>query len=211
MHSRSSLHSGLYGTGQHGNRLPQWNLRLLNTPEQPAFWDYSIALYAQEGVAPACIILQDRYGFDVNLVLFCLWYGEQAGKMTAETLTEALQLSRLWSELAVIPLRNVRTRIKGDLALQALPEAEEIAAFREQVKRLELGAEKIQQQMLERLAESRPGSRDDSEAESGDWGETNLAMLASTMGLELNCKTQPQLQIILAAREKSGAWRSEVS
>jgi len=177
---------------------------LYNIHEQPGFWDYSIALYALEGVAPACLILQDRYGFDVNLVLFCLWYGQQAGKLAPETLSEAVQLSRHWSELAVVPLRNVRTRIKGDDDLQAQPEAGDIAAFRQQVKRLELGAEKIQQQMLERLARSRPGYRDDPETDTGDWGETNLAMLISVMGLELNCRTQPQLQIILAAREKSG-------
>lgn len=175
------------------------------THEQPSFWDYSIALYALEGVAPACLILQDRYGFDVNLVLFCLWYGQEAGKLAQDTLAEAVQLSRRWSDLTVVPLRNVRTRIKGDDDLQAQPEAGDIAAFREQVKRLELRAEKIQQQMLERLAGTRPGHRNDSETDTGDWGETNLAMLVSLMGLELNCRTQPQLQIILEAREKLGS------
>lgn len=170
--------------------------------EQPGFWDYSIALYALEGVAPACLILQDRYGFDVNLVLFCLWYGEQSGELPPETLTQARQMSGHWSELAVTPLRNVRTRIKGDTELAGLPEAELIGAFREQVKRLELSAEKIQQQMLERLARSTAGLSGKSSAVSEDWGTTNLGMLITAMGLDLDCRTQPQLRLILAAREK---------
>ena len=31
------------------------------------------ALYAQPGVADACLKLQDEFGLDVNLVLFCIW------------------------------------------------------------------------------------------------------------------------------------------
>jgi hypothetical protein len=33
------------------------------------FWDFSLALYAKEGVADACLLLQDKLGYDVNLLL----------------------------------------------------------------------------------------------------------------------------------------------
>lgn len=182
-----------------------------NVYKQSAFWDYSIALYAVEDVAPACLSLQDRYGFDVNLVLFCLWYGSCKGKIPRKTLAEALKLSSHWSKMAVLPLRNVRTAIKKDTQQGLVPEAEDIARFRDQVKKLELKAEKIQQQMLERLAlkdeASDIGSEDsgqtsDDAGETLDYGEANLSLLVAAMNLELNCKTQPQMQVILSARER---------
>jgi uncharacterized protein (TIGR02444 family) len=36
-----------------------------------AFWDFSLKVYAAAGVADECILLQDRFGIDVNLLLFC--------------------------------------------------------------------------------------------------------------------------------------------
>ena len=173
------------------------------TREQPNLWDYSLALYKLEGVAPACLILQDQHGFDVNLILFCLWYGSQNGRLSRETLQEALELSKYWSELAVLPLRSVRTAIKADPLIQALPEAEYIATLREQVKKLELSAEKIQQTMLERLVTEDTGRTLNEENDDGganDAGETNLTMLTAAMSLELDCKAQPQMQTILTAR-----------
>jgi uncharacterized protein (TIGR02444 family) len=43
--------------------------------EDEAFWCFSLAFYERPGVADALIALQDRDGFDVNLVLFALWLG----------------------------------------------------------------------------------------------------------------------------------------
>ncbi|HEX6103216.1 MAG TPA: TIGR02444 family protein, partial [Alphaproteobacteria bacterium] len=39
------------------------------------FWSFSVALYGRPGVAPACLALQDRFGCDVNLLLFAIWAG----------------------------------------------------------------------------------------------------------------------------------------
>jgi uncharacterized protein (TIGR02444 family) len=36
-----------------------------------ALWSRAEALYAQPGIAAACIALQDRWGLDVNLLLLC--------------------------------------------------------------------------------------------------------------------------------------------
>jgi len=43
--------------------------------EGQAFWCFSLAFYERPGVPGALIALQDRDGFDVNLVLFALWLG----------------------------------------------------------------------------------------------------------------------------------------
>ena len=32
-------------------------------------WDYSVATYSLQGVAPACLALQETFGLDVNLLL----------------------------------------------------------------------------------------------------------------------------------------------
>jgi uncharacterized protein (TIGR02444 family) len=32
------------------------------------FWEFSLAFYAEPGVAPACLAMQDLEGVDVNLV-----------------------------------------------------------------------------------------------------------------------------------------------
>jgi uncharacterized protein (TIGR02444 family) len=48
------------------------------TSENEAFWRFSLAFYERPGVADALIALQDREGFDVNLVLFALWLGISA-------------------------------------------------------------------------------------------------------------------------------------
>ena len=37
------------------------------------FWSFSTEFYGRTGVAPACLVLQDRFGCDVNLLLFALW------------------------------------------------------------------------------------------------------------------------------------------
>ena len=49
------------------------------------FWDFSLAVYGRPGVAPACLALQQRHGADVNLLLFCAWFGAaHRGRLTAD-------------------------------------------------------------------------------------------------------------------------------
>ena len=43
------------------------------------FWDFSLEVYAKEGVADACLRLQDDLGIDVNMLLFCCWAGHSGG------------------------------------------------------------------------------------------------------------------------------------
>ena len=39
------------------------------------FWNFSLEIYSGEGVAEACLDLQERRGCDVNILLFCCWLG----------------------------------------------------------------------------------------------------------------------------------------
>jgi hypothetical protein len=39
------------------------------------FWEYSLSHYVREGVADACLALQDGHGLDVNMLLYGAWLG----------------------------------------------------------------------------------------------------------------------------------------
>jgi uncharacterized protein (TIGR02444 family) len=110
-----------------------------------AFWRWSLASYPK--VERALLDLQDRYGADVNLVLYCVWLG----KMTPESLDSAEAALRSWREEAVEPLRHLRRRLKNR------PEA---AAFRDLVKAAELEAERLAQRLLIAAIPAACGSTD---------------------------------------------------
>ncbi|MEE3012188.1 MAG: TIGR02444 family protein, partial [Pseudomonadota bacterium] len=116
-------------------------------------WEFSLKLYAEPGVAASCLSLQNQHGFDVNLVLFCIWYGCRHGELTDDLLQTALETSDRWRESVVRPLRSLRTQIKRDLKESAYSASSEISVLRELIKTAELDAERIQQQELEKLIE----------------------------------------------------------
>src|SRR6185312_12401932 len=72
------------------------------------FWNFSLELYAGEGVAQACLDLQERRGCDVNVLLFCCWLGVSGRPtLTAERLRALLKVSDAWQAEVVGPLREV--------------------------------------------------------------------------------------------------------
>jgi uncharacterized protein (TIGR02444 family) len=114
-----------------------------------AFWKFSVAVYSAPGVTDECLAVQERYGLDVNVLLFCAWIGQsrkiELGPKDIEALNAAVAS---WHDAAVRPLRSVRRYMK-DMA-----EAE-IAALRTRIKAAELDAERIEQAMLFAYAEQR--------------------------------------------------------
>ncbi|MGQ9365917.1 TIGR02444 family protein [Azospirillum sp. A39] len=112
-------------------------------------WAFSLAVYARPGVAAACLDLQDRHGADVNLVLFALWAGAECGATVTEAELERLRgVAAPWQAEVVGPLRAVRRRLKGEA---------DAAALREEVKALELAAERVEQDRLFARSGLRPG------------------------------------------------------
>lgn len=105
-------------------------------------WNFSLGVYSAPGVAEECIGLQDRFGIDVNLLLFCAWIAwSRKIKLTSEDIEALEAVVKPWHEATVKPLRAVRRYLKdisdGD-----------IAALRKQVKAAELEAERMEQAML---------------------------------------------------------------
>lgn len=113
-----------------------------------AFWDFSLRTYRSDGVADACIALQDEHGVDVNVVLYCCWAGSRAPALDEAAFDPILRFSREWSGHVVGPLREARRWMKRSGCEDTPVDTGACLALREQIKAIELGAEKLQQLAL---------------------------------------------------------------
>lgn len=119
------------------------------------FWTFSLEVYARPGVAPACLALQDRHGLDVNLLLFCCWAARQGVELDRQAIAAAESAVAGWRNQVVKPLRGLRRRLKREMEGFA---AAEVAPLREQVKAIELEAERLEQARLESLLPAAGGT-----------------------------------------------------
>lgn len=113
------------------------------------FWDFSLAFYAQPEVAEACLALQDRHEADVNVVLYLLFLARRGRLLDEADVAGVQALAEPWRRTVVEPLRGVRRALKAPVGAF---EPRATAALRTEVKRIELAAERLQQETLERLA-----------------------------------------------------------
>ena len=129
------------------------------TPQkQRGFWTFSTRLYAAPGVKQACLALQDRFGADVNLVLFCLW------TVLDDTQWQAALRVSSEHQARIAPIRARRNAVpRTDPARPGLL-AEE------------LDAEKAEQKALEALVDHTPP---DSET-----GQAQLRRYATALGVD---------------------------
>ncbi|WP_051357405.1 TIGR02444 family protein [Azorhizobium doebereinerae] len=113
----------------------------------PAF---ALAVYGTAGVPPACLLLQERRGIDVNLLLFAAFLGAVRGEaLTPAGLARAIETVGPWHGEVVRGLRAVRQRLKA-----GPPPAPNTvtAALRAKVQAVEIEAELIELSELGRLA-----------------------------------------------------------
>ena len=161
-----------------------------------AFWQFSIKVYASPGVADECLAVQERYGIDVNALLFCAWVAQARKIELTPRDIEALDAAvASWHESVVRPLRSVRRTMKG------LPDGD-IAALRTRVKGVELDAEQLEQAMLFAHAERQWAAEGHAPAavranlesylrahgyrgqSSGDWPLARLLEAATALGAQ---------------------------
>jgi uncharacterized protein (TIGR02444 family) len=110
------------------------------------FWRFSLTVYGKPDVAPACLVLQDRYGRDVNVALYCCWLGASGrGRMTRAALEAADDAVAAWRRDVVENFRAARRAIKA----AEMPGGEPLYA---KAKAVELEAERILQSRLAELA-----------------------------------------------------------
>jgi len=119
--------------------------------QSQSFWKFSLELYDRGSVAPACLELQNRFDLDINLVLFCYWYGYAWGEIDTATLNEVVDTSSNWKKNVVQPLRNVRKWMKLNSGDFHPKQVTHFNNLRQQIKADELDAEKYQQEAMERV------------------------------------------------------------
>ncbi len=114
-------------------------------------WQWALEVYARPSVAEACLSLQDQHGQNPPYLLWAAWRAHEGRPADVE---DAARLVRRWEAEVGSPLRAVRRAIKP-----AWPGIDDDARedFRNTVKDVELGGEKVLMESLEALS-GEPGA-----------------------------------------------------
>ena len=115
-----------------------------------AFWDWSLDRYPR--AKAALLDLQDRRGFNVNILLWCAWRADAGERLSEARIHEAIAAVGPWHGAITAPIRAARRRLAefGADGAQLKPRAQA----------LEREAERIEQHILERLKSTSPTERD---------------------------------------------------
>ncbi|MFI4976738.1 MAG: TIGR02444 family protein [Caulobacterales bacterium] len=122
--------------------------------DTPSLWPFAADLYARPGVEAALLSLQDDHGQCVAYLLWALWAAAAGRRLDDETLRAAAGLAGSWQEAAIAPLRGLRRDLKRPVAGAA---DRRRMHLREQVKGLELQAERMLLEMLEQMSPAPAG------------------------------------------------------
>jgi uncharacterized protein (TIGR02444 family) len=107
---------------------------LANNP----FWDFSLALYSHDELARLCLVLQDEWDADVNLLLYGVWLAHHGVTWQMDNLVALQKEFDPWRKMAIMPLRSVRRRLRFQTKRR----------YYNFLKELELRAERHQQDRL---------------------------------------------------------------
>jgi uncharacterized protein (TIGR02444 family) len=129
---------------------------VLNAAASGEFWDFTLAVYKHEGVAPACLSLQDRSGLDVNFLLLCVYAGSRGVALSDGDFTRIDNAVAAWRHNVIQPLRAVRRWLKG----QAMLSKEAVDGLRLGVLAREIDSESHQQRLMERSLAASTGAPD---------------------------------------------------
>lgn len=153
---------------------------------KPGLWAFSTDIYERQGVADICLALQDKFGLDVNLLLYGCWRGE---RLSEPEMAAAMELVANWRDEIVRPLRRLRRLLKP--GFPPIPE-NDLQVFRHRVAEVELEAERLQQQVLESAGA-------DALAPNAASAAANLATYMRVSEVPLNDRTQALVVALLAA------------
>lgn len=118
-------------------------------------WDWAVAAYATPGAADACLDLQDAAGQSVPLLLWAGWSAAEGRPLDEDVIDAACDTARVWGDVAIAPLRTIRRAMKV-----TRPDMDDVAreAVRDQVKAVELEAERRLLEALEALSPAPAGA-----------------------------------------------------
>lgn len=127
------------------------------------FRSFALDVYGCAGVPAAAVLLQDRCGVDVNVLLLAAFVGAAKGlSFAAHHAGAARAGTHQWQDDVVVPLRTLRRRLKDGPPPAPNPTT---AALWEQIKAAELEAEMIELAELSEFADGLDGPVADGGAE----------------------------------------------
>ncbi|MBO4221071.1 TIGR02444 family protein [Bradyrhizobium neotropicale] len=120
-------------------------------------WAFALELYAEPGIADACLVLQNECGVDVMVLLMATFAAVRRGiALTPFDVAAMDAVCRDWRERVVLPLRALRTMLKSGPAPAPNEQSEKL---RSSIKAAELSAERLQNELLAQwLAKLPPGA-----------------------------------------------------
>ncbi len=151
---------------------------------ETAFFNMSRELYRLAEIERECLFLQDRYGLNVNVLLFCLWHGRQGRDVLVTAFfEEVMSALEQWHETVVLPIRRARRQIKTvDTPWIAPDERDEI---RRGVLNAEIAAEVGEQKILIRVFDAkRHASASSTSADRRSVSQANLLAYAQARQLD---------------------------
>jgi len=163
-------------------------------------WRFSLAVYGSPGVAPACLLLQDRCGLDVNVLLLALYAVlELEQSMDDGAIADLDAQARSLRESVVVPLRKIRQHMKGRDYGAATEKV------RQQVKKAELMAEELEQSLLAEWVAGRPASNSPSDARATAQRVVRHSLQQRGNGGTLDAEEEAAVALIAAAAGKVAA------
>ena len=115
-----------------------------------SLWDWTLEAYARPGVPEACLALQDEHDLNTSFLLWAVW----AEGPDAAVLAQAASAGKTWDARVLKPIREVRRTLKA--GFPAIDDGGR-EGLREDVKSVELRAERVLMETLEALTEDRRG------------------------------------------------------
>ena len=118
-----------------------------------SLWNYAQAVYSQPAIQAQCLVLQDRFGLDVNLLLAAGYWACAERCWSATQVAALVVASAELRESYVLPLRELRRKAEGPKrkGLYRALKTAELAAERLQV-------EAIAQQLSDFTGSAKPKS-----------------------------------------------------
>ena len=161
------------------------------------FWEFSTRIYRGKRLPDACLSLQNESGADINMLLFCCWAAAAKVELNGDMFQNVLQFSRRWANDVVRPLRAIRIKMKRSDRRAKTVQAESYNELRENIKVVELCAEKLQQEELQAMI----GTTIPQLVAAGplNLAVANLRRYCEAEAIDLTSDTIDRLVIILAA------------
>lgn len=110
-------------------------------------WNYSTQIWTLPEVEEFCLILQDNYDANVNILLYCCWIGDKNLSLNDDDLQTIIDTVQPWQTI-IKPLRDSRKMMKQQLI--ALP-ASLIEQTVSNITEMEINAEHMTQLALEKV------------------------------------------------------------